>query len=186
MLDREPNSVVVMMLPEQESSSRPAVADQVGGRKTPGMGYRKHLPRMGTLLRIDAPGSSEHRDRGRRATGSPHGASDRLRIDASFHLPGVPSRTVTRLIFRGAGQGFQPRWMPSHSERADSRCLGPFRTRPSQGPSDQNASSNRGRKSPSELAGKPRFPQALASEMPYIPGISSREDSAPWLSRSDR
>jgi hypothetical protein len=42
------------------------------------------------FLRTEAPGTSGDRDRGGRSTGRPHGASDRLRIDGSFHLSGVP------------------------------------------------------------------------------------------------
>jgi hypothetical protein len=46
-------------------------------------------PEMDTLARIDidAPGSFRP---DRRTLDGPHGASGRLRTDASFHLPGVP------------------------------------------------------------------------------------------------
>jgi hypothetical protein len=55
---------------------------------------------MGTLWRIDAPGSSENRDREADRRGGPRGASDRLRIDGSFHLPGVPIWNSYPAIFQ--------------------------------------------------------------------------------------
>src|ERR1700741_1316062 len=44
----------------------------------------------GMEFQIDAPDCQEGRDQARPIEGRPHGTSDRLWIDASFHLPGVP------------------------------------------------------------------------------------------------
>jgi hypothetical protein len=63
---------------------------------------RNHLPTMGTLCGL-TPGSSENRDRGGPIGGEPHGASDPLRNDVSFHPPGVPIRTASGSAFQGAG-----------------------------------------------------------------------------------
>jgi len=137
--------------------------------------------------RIEAPVSSRPPRSEADTRGGPHGASDRLRLDVSFHLPGVPFGTVTPVHFSGGPVSeCKPDGCLLIAERAGSRCLGPFRARPLRDRSVQTPSSNRGRKSPLEAHGKRRFPRALASGKPHIRGISSEPDSRPSLFRSDR
>jgi hypothetical protein len=82
------------------SASLPAVADQIGTANFLEGEEPNTPPEDGYPFADYAPGSSENRDREADRRGGPRGASDRLRIDGSFHLPGVPIWNSYPAIFQ--------------------------------------------------------------------------------------